>query len=112
MGGEMEDTKVILAIGGMVLVTAASRVVPAIAFGEKSLSGAAQTWLKYIPVSLIAALLLPEIFLKNDSIDLSLQNLAFWISIPTSLVAVRTRNIALTVIFGCTLIAATRLVLR
>jgi len=96
----MESEKLILLIIGMALVTYIPRVAPALFFSRKKMSDALNTWLHYVPSSIIGALLISSLLVNNGSLDLSASNIALLSAIPTLVVACITRSLVITVIAG------------
>ena len=97
-----------LLIGCMALVSAPSRLLPLWLFHGKKFHPILEKWLKFVPASVIAAVLAPSIFLQDGKIDLSFSNLYFWVAIPTFIVAWFTRNLLITITFGMVTLSALR----
>jgi len=96
----------------MTAVTYLPRVIPAVLLSRRRLPRAVTLWLSYVPVAVLAALLAPSLFAPAGALELSLQaNPAFWVSIPVFVLAIRTRNMFVTIIAGMVLIALLRLAL-
>ncbi|WHH60304.1 AzlD domain-containing protein [Petroclostridium sp. X23] len=57
-------------------------------------------WLRYIPVAVLSALLVPGILLSDNKFSFGLENNALLASIPCILVAAKTKNLFLTVLVG------------
>ena len=57
-------------------------------------------WLKYIPVAVLSALLVPEILVSENVVNLSLTNKKLLAAIPCFLIAYKTKNLFITVITG------------
>ena len=106
----MAESQILLLIGLMALVTAVPRVMPVALLGGRALPPAFETWLKYVPVAVLSALLVPELLLRNNAVQLSFSNLQLWVAVPTFLVAVWRRSLFLTALFGMGLLALSRLV--
>ncbi|MBQ3033776.1 MAG: AzlD domain-containing protein [Deferribacterales bacterium] len=109
----MTDTVyVYIIIVGMSLVTYATRETPFIVLRGKRLGDKAVLWLSFVPVSVMSALLLPEIFIKtegnNTLLYLSADNLYIWTSIATFAVAVIFKNFFVTIIFGMAFLSFVR----
>ncbi|MBI2346063.1 MAG: AzlD domain-containing protein [Deltaproteobacteria bacterium] len=92
----------------MAIVTAVPRVVPMWVFSRRTFPPLVMIWLKYIPVAVIAAMLAPQLLLHEGRIDLSAANPYFWVSLPTFVVAWKTKNIFLTVAIGIGCLAIVR----
>jgi len=105
----MSEGMVIMTIVLMALVTLGPRFLPVWLLAGRQLPQVVVTWLRYVPVAVLAALLAPELFLYEGSLNLTSSNLYLWVSLPTFLVAWKTRSLFLTVIVGMGLLALLRL---
>ncbi len=93
----------------MALVTYLPRALPVLFLSRRPLPAFLTRWLAYIPVAVLAALLGPLLLIPGKSINLSpVANSYFWVSLPVLAVALRTRNMFVTVIFGMLLMAGWR----
>lgn len=99
---------IVLILVGMALVTIAPRVLPLLLLSTRKLPGWLRTWLEYIPVAVLAAMLVPALMTMDGSINLASDNLFLWISIPCFVVAWRTRSLLGTVGTGLLLVMAAR----
>ena len=106
----MDQKTVFLIIVGMALVTYIPRLLPVWLLSSRSLPPLVTTWLRYVPVAVLAALVLPELVIQENRIDFGLDNLFFWAAIPTFLVAWKTRSFFGAVITGMVVVALVRLV--
>lgn len=84
----------------MVFVTYLPRFLPLILLSRRDLSSGIVRWLSYIPVAVLSALLAPGILLKDGELFLSVKNISLLAFFPTIFIAVKTKNIFLTVIGG------------
>jgi branched-subunit amino acid transport protein len=101
--------EIALLIFFMAAVTYLPRLLPILLLSRRTLPGAIQRWLSYVPVAVLAALLAPALFAPVGQLNLSVtENPAFWVSIPVFAVAFITRNLFVTVIVGMALIALFR----
>jgi len=85
---------------GMSIVTQLPRILPLIILTKISLPPLVTKWLKHIPAAVLSALLLPALLLPGGRLSLSADNTALLSSIPCMLVAVKTKNLFLTVLTG------------
>lgn len=93
----------------MAVVTYLPRLLPVLLLSRRTLPGAIQRWLSYVPVAVLAALLAPALFVPTGELNLAFtENPAFWVSIPVFTVAFVTRNLFATVIVGMVLISLLR----
>ncbi len=109
----LEVSYVYTIIIGMAVVTYATRQVPFLILGNKKLNKNIVLWLSFIPVSVMSALLTPEIFTKiiDDKVYLylSIDNLYLWTSVATFIIAVIFKNFFITVSFGMGFLALLRM---
>lgn len=56
--------------------------------------------LRFVPITVLPAIILPELFLRNNVLALSIQNPRWIAGILAALVAWRTRNVLLTIAMG------------
>jgi branched-subunit amino acid transport protein len=57
-------------------------------------------WLGFIPVAVLCALLIPDLVIVAGQPALQLENVGLLAAIPTTVAAVRTRNLFLTLLVG------------
>ena len=107
----MDEKSVLLTIVLMAVVTVLPRMLPVWLLAGRTLPTLVITWLRYVPVAVLAALLAPGLLLQKGHIDLSWSNLYFWVSLPTFIVAWKSRSLFLTVITGMGGLALIRLFL-
>ena len=104
----MDQTALFLTILGMALVTYLPRLLPVWLLSRRTLPPLVVVWLRYVPVSVLAAMLLPMLVVQEDRIDLGLDNLFFWAAIPAVLVAWKTKSFFGTVLTGMGIVALAR----
>jgi branched-subunit amino acid transport protein len=107
----MDQTTIFLMLIGMNVVTYIPRLLPVWALASKPLPKIIADWLRYVPVAVLAAMLLPSLFVNEGHIDLSLGNMFLWAAIPTLVVAWKRRSLFGSVIAGMLVVALARLVL-
>ena len=95
----------------MGLVTYLPRLLPVWLLASRRLPEPAITWLRYVPASVLAAMLFPAIFTEQGQLNLHAGNLSFWAALPTLLVAWKTRSLFYAVVTGMLTIALLRLIL-
>ena len=86
-------------------------MVPVLTLSSRSLPPLVVAWLRYVPVAVLAAMLLPSILVQEGHVDLGLDNLFFWAAFPTLLVAWKTRSLFGSVMVGMILVALTQYIL-
>jgi branched-subunit amino acid transport protein len=106
----MDQDAIFLTILGMMSVTYIPRLLPVWFLSSKSLPPLVVAWLRYVPVAVLAAMLLPSLLVQGVQINLELSNLFLWAAVPTFLVAWRTRSLFGSVIVGMVVIAGARAV--
>ncbi|MDZ4158585.1 MAG: AzlD domain-containing protein [Anaerolineaceae bacterium] len=107
----MDQTLILYTILGMALVTYLPRLLPLWMLNGRTLPPLVTTWLRYVPVAVLAAMLSPALLIPDDRIQISLDNLFLLAAIPTTLVAWRTRSLFWSVITGMVCVALGRLAL-
>lgn len=107
----MSDNLVLLTILGMGLVTYLPRVIPAWILRGKKLHPFIEAWLKYVPMAVLAALLLPSLVIAEGKLNLDWNNLYLWAALPAGLVAWKTKNMFVTILVGMAIVALARLFL-
>lgn len=104
----MDQQTILFTIFGMMAVTYIPRMLPAIALSSRDMPPFVVKWLSYVPTAVLSALLAPSLLAPEGIIDLTFNNLYFWVAVPTFAVAMFTRNFFGTVAVGMGLVAAAR----
>jgi branched-subunit amino acid transport protein len=68
--------------------------------GQKDMPALLLKALRFVPITVLPAIILPELFLRNNALALSLQNPRWIAGILAGFVAWRTRNVLLTIATG------------
>ena len=68
--------------------------------GQKEMPALLLKALRFVPITVLPAIILPELFLRNNTLALSLQNPRWIAGILAAIVAWRTRNVLLTIAVG------------
>jgi len=105
----VDQRAIFLTIAGMAVVTFVPRVLPVLALSQRRLPEPVAAWLRYVPVAVLSAMLLPALVIADGDLDLTPGNLFLWAAIPTLLVAWRTRSLFGAVIAGMLIVALARL---
>ncbi len=97
----------------MAAVTFIPRILPLWLLSHRSLHPAFTRWLEMIPPAVLAALLAPSLFLRQDasgadSLFMSMDNTFLLAAMPTLLLAWKTKSFFGTVAFGMASVAALR----
>ena len=82
------------------VITYGIRLSFIILFKHKDIPPTLQRWLKYVPPAVFAAIIFPEIFVYNGSVDISPGNPRLVAGLIAALVAWRTKNVLLTILIG------------
>lgn len=94
------DKNFVISVLGMFLVTYVPRFLPVFGLSRVEMPSFIKSFLEYIPVSVLSALLFPTIFLKGNHLFISYKNTFLIASIPTLLVAYKSRKLFSPVIVG------------
>lgn len=89
-----------LTIIAMGLVTYAIRLSLILLLGRVEVPAGLRRALRFVPLAVLSAIILPEMVLPGDHVDLSPGNPRLWAGLLAGLVAWRTRNIVLTIAAG------------
>lgn len=106
----MDQNAILLTMFGMLAVTYMPRLLPVWFLSSKSLPPLVIAWLRFVPVAVLAAMLLPSLVIADNHLDFSPGNLFFWAAIPTFVVAWKTRSLFGSVITGMAVVAIVRLI--
>lgn len=102
---------VLWVIVGAGAVTVAPRVLPLVLLSRLTLPPGLVTWLGYIPIAVLSALLAQAALLVNGRVALPPHNLSALAVLPALVVAVYTRSLIWTVLGGMAAMALLRLLL-
>lgn len=105
----MTDQVVLLTIVGMGLVTYLPRLLPAWFLRGKELPPFIVAWLKYVPVAVLAALLLPSLLVEGGKVNLAWNNYYLWAALPAGVIAWKSRSMFATVLVGMAVVIMLRL---
>ncbi len=86
------NTELILTIAGCALVTAIPRFFPLMYLSVESLPKASLKWLSFIPVAVMAALLFPDVLVRDNTLHISFENTYLLAAIPSLILAAYTRS--------------------
>jgi branched-subunit amino acid transport protein len=104
----MDQQAIFLTILGMMAVTALPRILPVWLLADRNLAPIVERWLRYVPVTVLSALLLPAILIQEGAIDLRFSNYYLWAALPTLIIGWKTRSLFGAVIAGMALVALAR----
>ncbi len=84
----------------MGVVTYIPRLLPLLLLSRLQLPEWFQLWLKYVPTTIFGALIFSEVFVREDGLNLALNNIYLLASIGVFGIAVRTKSLALSIACG------------
>ena len=82
------------------LVTYAIRLSCIGLLGQREMPALLLKALRFVPITVLPAIILPQLFLRNNMLVLSVQNPRWIAGIIATIVAWRTRNVLLTILVG------------
>ena len=111
-----DQDRVFWTIVGMGLVTYLPRLIPLLALSgqagaQNRLPPWFTRWLGYVPVAVLAAMLLPSLLVVEGQARLAWDNLYLWAALPTAWIAWKTRSLVGAVLAGVAVVALGRLLL-
>jgi len=107
----MDRAAILLTVLGMGLVTYLPRLLPVWFLSSRALPRPVVSWLRYVPVAVLAAMLAPSLFVQDRALALGFDNLFLWAALPTFLVAWKRRSLFAPVVAGMLIVAGARLLL-
>ncbi|MAS35842.1 MAG: branched-chain amino acid transport [Anaerolineaceae bacterium] len=90
----------LLLVAGMALVTVAIRYPTMAIFGRIPLPDALIRALRYVPVAVLTAIIVPLMIMPDGEVALSLDNAFLIGGIAATVIAWRTKNLLLTIVLG------------
>lgn len=91
---------VLLIIIGSAIVTFIPRVLPLMLLSRIQIPKWAITWLKHVPIAVMAALLAQELLIVENKFSITSNQLELLAAIPSFLIAILTRSLLGTVLVG------------
>jgi branched-subunit amino acid transport protein len=92
----------------MALGNALTRLIPVRLLSTRKLSPLFVTWLKYIPVPVLSAMMVSDLLIRDGKLSVGPSNLYLVVALPSFIVAWWTKNLFKTVLFGMALLALLR----
>jgi len=89
-------------------VTYIPRFLPSMLLSSRPLPPRVIAWLGNVPVSVLSAMLLPSLLIRDEGLKLGLDNVFVWAAIPTLIVAWKTRSLFGSVLTGMLAVALWR----
>lgn len=102
-------SEVFYIIIGMALVTYFTRIGALALFRFTGVPTWLNRWLKYVPVAILTALIVPSLLLPNGNLDISLSNHYLIAGIAAAFVAYKSRNIIATLGIGISIMIVLKL---
>ena len=96
----MNTERLILIFLGMWFVTYSPRLLPLMALSQVRLPDRLMIWLSYLPAAILSALIFPGALMRDGALDPGVGNPSLWALVASFAVAVRTRNLILTMVAG------------
>jgi branched-subunit amino acid transport protein len=87
-------------IAGMMVVTFGVRYVPMLIVGRVALPDTIIRALRFVPVAVLTAIIVPAMFMPQGNLDIQLANAYLIGGIVALLVSWRTKNLLLTIVVG------------
>ena len=104
----MDQTLIFWTIVGMAIVTYLPRLLPTLFLSGRTLRPVIASWLRLVPPAVLAAMLVPSLLVRDNSIDLGAENLFFWAALIAFPVAWKWNSLFATVVVGMGLVALGR----
>ncbi|MGE5483865.1 MAG: AzlD domain-containing protein [Ignavibacteriales bacterium] len=100
--------EIVYVILGMALVTYLTRVSFLVLVGRAPIPGSVIKGLKYIPIGILAAIVVPGVLIVDGRIDFSLSNFAIAGGVVSALIAARWKNVLLAMLGGVLVVVVLR----
>ncbi len=107
----METKRLLLIFAGMWAATYLPRYLPLAYFSRVRLSGRFLTWLSYLPVTILSALIFPSALMRDGALDAGLGNPSVWALLASFVAAVTSRSLIWTMLTGGAAVMFFRVVL-
>jgi len=104
----MDQTLIFWTIVGMAVVTYGPRLLPVLFLSGKNLHPLLAAWLRFVPPAVLAAMLVPSLFIRDDVVDIGFENLFLWVAVVAFPVAIKFKSLSATVLVGMGLVALGR----
>ena len=96
----MNTQRLIFIFLGMMFVTYIPRLLPLFALSQVRLPDRLMSWLSYLPAAILSALIFPGALMRDGAIDPGFSNPSIWALAVSFAVAIKTRNLILTMVLG------------
>lgn len=92
----------------MAVVTYVPRLLPVLFLNGKNLHPLLAAWLRFVPPAVLAAMLVPSLFIREKTVDVGFENLFLWAAVVAFPVAIKFKSLSATVLVGMGLVALGR----
>lgn len=86
-------SEILLIILGMALVTFFTRCGALILFNFTKIPHWLERWLKYVPIAILTALIIPALLVPQGNLEISIHNHYLIAGVVTAIIAYKTQNI-------------------
>jgi len=93
---------------GMAVVTYVPRLLPVLFLSGKNLHPLLAAWLRLIPPAVLAAMLVPSLLIRDNTVEVGFDNLFLWAAVIAFPVAIKFKSLSATVLVGMGLVAVGR----
>ncbi|MFP4033918.1 MAG: AzlD domain-containing protein [Desulfovermiculus sp.] len=104
----MDQFKILMIIGGMMMVTYGPRLLPITFLSSRALAPWLVKWLQLIPAAVLAAMLLPALIVSDQRLDITLDNVFLWAALPTFALAKWAGSFVGAIVIGMAVVALAR----
>ncbi len=104
----MDQTLIFWTIVGMAVVTFLPRLLPTLFLSGRSLHPVLASWLRLVPPAVLAAMLVPSLLVREETIELGFTNLFFWAALVAFPIAWKWKSLSATVLVGMGMVALGR----
>lgn len=102
------NQSIFFVILGCTIVTVVPRILPFLVVRNLQLPAPVLKWLSFIPICILTALVVENVIIKTSH-SIEINWLTLFAIVPTLLLALRTKSLAVTVIFGVIFMGLLRL---
>ncbi len=85
---------------GVSIVSLAPRIFPVAFFSRYEFSAVIKEWLSYVAPAVLGGLTALSVLAPRGEIDISAQNIYIWAFLPTIIVAIKFKNLFVTLLVG------------
>lgn len=98
----MIEAKYLFIIIGMGIVTYGTRFLPLFLFKDRSLNRNIMKWMKYVPITILSAIIAPDVFMPEPSatLDISFRNPYLVAATITMVAALKIKNLVAVIGIG------------